>query len=596
MWFLSGFLMAVSFSVPLGLLSLVRAPKGYNEILLSAIVAGVLNFVILFTVDVLIIFCGHPMMTFVGLSGILWVNLLVTVVVATVADLIDESPSLGLLSWLALLVFSIICIVGYNSGHNAYNASHIVSVTEEGANQLPASSTTNMVIVSSDIATTRAQQTMSTGIANTRNFNTYLNLGPATLQYVDGHMWYVFPLEFDGSGNKKRLHAISPGYIMISAEDPNAAPVEHYDNQYSMVVSLGAGQGGDPFRWAWDHGYDNYMLDDPTLEINDQGLPFYTVTLLRPKIGWTFDAPVGVLLINAHTGQITKYNLNDVPDWVDRVYSSSMAESIVDWYGLYHQGTFPGIGSSYAGRFQVSGSPVLVYTGGGHPDWRMLLTSFNNDSSVSKIVLMDAHSGAMRVYDPQGPMGVEGPVYDSFNNASGTGASLIKANHYQAVDLTLHVIYGHLTWMATYEPSGVSNPSFVGLGFLDAYNSQANNVAFGNNKAAALQNYLTQLASEANANGNAPGQGSQLSTVTGVIAPNGVNWDVTGGQKYWYISLVGDINHVYTGTVSNLGPALAVAQPGDHVVISYLQVSTGESALTMNSFTDQEHPLSAAGS
>ena len=35
-------------------------------------------------------------------------------------------------------------------------------------------------------------------------------------------MWYVFPLEFDGAGNKHRLHGIEPGYIMVSAEDPNA--------------------------------------------------------------------------------------------------------------------------------------------------------------------------------------------------------------------------------------------------------------------------------------------------------------------------------------------------------------------------------------
>jgi hypothetical protein len=45
------------------------------------------------------------------------------------------------------------------------------------------------------------------------------------------------------------------------------------------------------------------------------------------------------------------------------------------------------------------------------------------------------------------------------------GATLVKADHYQAVDLTLHVIYGHLTWMATYEPQG-SNPSFAGIGFV----------------------------------------------------------------------------------------------------------------------------------
>ena len=85
------------------------------------------------------------------------------------------------------------------------------------------------------------------------------------------------------------------------------------DGLYSMVISLGGGQGSEPDRWAYSHGYSGYLLDDPTLEINDQGLPFYTVTLLQPRVGWTFGAPVGVLVINAHTGQINRYALSDVP-------------------------------------------------------------------------------------------------------------------------------------------------------------------------------------------------------------------------------------------------------------------------------------------
>ncbi len=166
-------------------------------------------------------------------------------------------------------------------------------------------------------------------------------------------------------------------------------------------------------------------------------------------------------MINAHTGQISRYDLTDVPDWVDRVYSQQMATTIANWYGEYSQAGFAGIGSSNANRFQVSGAPVMVYTGAGHPVWRMLLTSYNSDNSVSKIIEMNAATGAMRVYAPQRPMGIEAPVLAAFDNASGVGATLVKADHYQAVDLTLHVIYGHLTWMATYEPQG-SNPSFVG--------------------------------------------------------------------------------------------------------------------------------------
>jgi hypothetical protein len=551
-----------------------------------------INLVLLYGIDSLAFYFGRPMMTFVGLVPLILVNLAILAITVTLATFRRLNAG-SVVSALAIVTFGTIWIVGYNSGHNAYLASHLVSVTVAPGDQLPASSTDNMVIVSPDIATTKASQAMATGIAGQRNYSTDLQLGPATLQYVDSRMWYVFPLEFDGAGNKARLHAIVPGYIMVSAEDPDAIPVEHYDDLYSMIISLGGGQGSEPDRWAYSHGYSGYLLDDPTLEINDQGLPFYTVTLLRPRVGWTFGAPVGVLVINAHTGQINRYALGDVPYWVDRVYSQQMAMTIANWYGEYSQAGFQGIGSSNANRFQISGGPVMVYTGAGHPVWRMLLTSHNNDNSVSKIIEMNAATGAMRVYTPQLPMGIEAPVIQAFDNASGVGATLVKADHYQAVDLTLHVIYGHLTWMATYEPEG-SNPSFVGLGFVYAYQATANNVVFGSSKSAALQNYLTQLASMTSANGTAPEQGGQYQTITGKITA--IGWDVTGGQKYWYITLAGQPGHVYVGTVTSVGPALVLAQAGDRVTINILNVGTQESTQTMQSFTDARIPLNAPGS
>jgi hypothetical protein len=550
---------------------------------------------VLFAIDSLAFYAGRPMMTLAGLMPLILANLIVMLVITALATVGRRRLRLNggmAVSGLVLACAFIVWVGGHNSGHDSYQAAHLVSVTTAPGDQLPASSTDHMVVVSSDIATTKASQAMATGVAGQRDYSTYLELGPATLQFVDGQMWYVFPLMFDGSGNKARLHAVMPGYIMISAEDPAANPVEHFDGQYSMVVGLGGGQGSEPARWAYSHGYSGYLLDDPTLEVNDQGLPFYTVTLLAPRLGWTFDAPVGVLVINAHTGQITRYGLGDVPSWVDRVYSQQMATEIANWYGEYSQAGFQGVGSSNANRFEVSGAPVMVYTGASHPVWRMLLTSHNSDNSVSKIIEMNAATGAMRIYTPQRAMGIESTVTEAFDNASGTGASLVKASRYQAVNLTLHVLYGHLTWMATYEPEG-SNPSFVGVGFVDAYEATANNVVFGSTKSAALANYVNQLASEGTVNGTAPEEGGQFQTVTGRIAA--IGWDITGGQKYWYLTLAGQPGRAYVGTVSAVGPALVLAQAGDPVTIRVLDVGAQESTLTMQSFTDARVPLRASG-
>ena len=186
------------------------------------------NLVLLYVVDGLAFYAGRPMMTFGGLVPLILVNLVLMVITAAVSTR-GRLNAGSAVAVLAAVTFGTVWLVGHNSGHNAYLASHLVSVTVAPGDQLPASSTDHMVIVSPDIATTKASQAMATGVAGQRNYSTYLQLGPATLQYVDGRMWYVFPLEFDGAGNKARLHAIEPGYIMVSAEDPNAIPVEHYD-------------------------------------------------------------------------------------------------------------------------------------------------------------------------------------------------------------------------------------------------------------------------------------------------------------------------------------------------------------------------------
>lgn len=187
-----------------------------------------INVALLFGIDSVAFYFGRPMMTFAGLVPLILLNLVILAIAVTVAT--RGRPNAGsVASALAIVTFGTVWLVGHNSGHNAYQAAHLVSVTVAPGDELPASSTDHMVIVSPDIATTRASQAMSTGIAGQRNYSTFLQLGPATLQYVDARMWYVFPLEFDGAGDKARLHAIVPGYIMVSAEDPNATPVEHYD-------------------------------------------------------------------------------------------------------------------------------------------------------------------------------------------------------------------------------------------------------------------------------------------------------------------------------------------------------------------------------
>jgi hypothetical protein len=585
-----------------------------------------------------------PTATFAGVLPLIVLDLTLAMVIAALADGFAE----GLSAAAVIMALAVIAAGGtwlavHNGPHNAQEAAHIVHVTVAADDALPASVTSDLVVVTPDEAATRASQAMSSGIAATRNFATFTNLGPATLQRVDGKMWYVFQLEFDGAGNKARLHAIVPGYIMISAEDPNpdAAPVERYDGQCkdscTMIVSLAGGQGSEPMRWVRDHlaGAGQYTLQDPTLEIQDgTGDPYFTVTMLKPQLGTTFPAPVAVAVINAHTGQVTKYDLpGHGPDqlaahapWVDRVYSQATAEQIVNWYGYYAQASWPGLGGSNANRFQVSGDPVLTYTGDENPSWRMLLTSFNAETSVYRIVEMDSATGAMTIYAPASAMGIESTVASAFCNAQGVGAGNVRSNHLIPEDMTLHVIDGQLVWMTSYEssqasgsstdspaqqegdtddPCGtgeapVSNPTFTGIGFVPAYNATAASAVFGATREQALANLFTGIAQQGSSNGANPGAGAAEITITGTIC--GKAPDTENGNTVYYVTLCGaggkpDSTKVYTGTsaASSGGPALVLAGTGDDVVIKVLRVSASSSQQQIQGFSDTQHPVTTPG-
>jgi hypothetical protein len=105
--------------------------------------------------------------------------------------------------------------------------------------------------------------------------------------------------------------------------------------------------------------------------------------------------------------------------------------------------------------------------------------------------------------------------------------------------------------MATCEPQG-SNPSFVGVGFVDAYEATANNVVFGSSRPAA------------GSTGTSPWPETPA-TSTSAPSPRSA-------------------------------PALVLAQAGDAVTITVLDVGVQESTRTMQSFTDTRVQLRPAGS
>ena len=89
------------------------------------------------------------------------------------------------------------------------------------------------------------------------------------------------------------------------------------------------------FKYPFD------IMDDPLMEVDDEGIPYWITPVLKPTVGWFGGLDVKeVILCNALTGEATKYKIGEIPTWIDRVYSANLILNHIDYYGKYQRGFF----------------------------------------------------------------------------------------------------------------------------------------------------------------------------------------------------------------------------------------------------------------
>lgn len=83
--------------------------------------------------------------------------------------------------------------------------------------------------------------------------------------------------------------------------------------------------------------YPTMMFDEPVFEIDEEGTPYWVCSRIVRTIGLFGGVDVkGAVLVNAVTGESEYYE--QVPSWVDRVYSYDIIMQQYDYYGMYHNG------------------------------------------------------------------------------------------------------------------------------------------------------------------------------------------------------------------------------------------------------------------
>lgn len=217
----------------------------------------------------------------------------------------------------------------------------------------------------------------------------------------------VAPLEYAGffkwMNNKK---SGATGYVTVNPVDMEASFVECAGMKY--IPSAYFGQ--DAKRHMWSQ-FPTLMLENLHFEIDENGKPYYVASIIKKSIFLFGGKTVsGCVVMDPVTGKCTRYDLKDVPRWVDVVFEGDLICEQYNWYGLYENGYFNSLFAKKGCKqvtscqsadtdgnivdsidfgYVAKDGDIWIYTG---------VTSVNGDSSNIGFLLSNERTGESRFY------------------------------------------------------------------------------------------------------------------------------------------------------------------------------------------------------
>ena len=294
--------------------------------------------------------------------------------------------------------------------------------------------------------------------------------------------------------------------------------------------------------------YPTYIFDNINFEIDDEGTPYWICPVKKYTIGLFGGQTIGrAVLVNAITGEMTDYAVEDVPQWVDRVYSAELLNQLYDFHGTLKHGYFNSVFSQRDAlkttegyNYVVLEDDVWVYTG---------VTSVGSDESNVGFVLMNQRTSETRFYSISGA-----EEYSAMSSAEG------KVQHlgYKATfPLLLNIGNQPTYFIALKDDAGlVKSYAMVNI-------AQYQIVAIGESVSQCEKTYLELMKS----NGIGLQANEDMPKITGKIKK--IAEAVVDGNSHYYI-LLNNSNEIFDVDVSELVPIITY-DIGDSITLTYTE-------------------------
>lgn len=197
----------------------------------------------------------------------------------------------------------------------------------------------------------------------------------ATLEYAGFFKWF---------NNKKNG---IPGYVLVDAVNFEA----EYVKLEQPIKYTTSGYLGDNLQRHLRFQYPTAIFGGYYFELDEEGNPYYICPVLTAKVGLFGGYDVkGVVICNPCTGDSEYHAVDDIPNWVDRVYDGDLIVKKYNWRGMLADGYWNSIiGQKDCKKatadygYKVMDNDVWIYTG---------ITSVIEDSSNIGFIMVNSRT------------------------------------------------------------------------------------------------------------------------------------------------------------------------------------------------------------
>lgn len=450
--------------------------------------------------------------------------------------------------WILIVVVMILCSVFFQ--WKAYRDQLGEPEIKKFDNEVQAIDVAQIPIVDENLALQLAQKKLGERPA----LGSQVALYSATIQMVDGELVWVVPLYHSGFFKWLTNLSGTPGYIVVSATNTNDV---RYVEGYKIKYHPGSYLLFDITRKVRFGPGLMTGITDYSFELDDEGQPYWAISTYKNSRGFSLPEADGIILLNATTGQMNRYGMDEVPEWVDRVQPEDFVLTQIANRGNYVHGIF---NFANKDKYRPSEGHNIVYNNGRCYLFTGL-TSVGSDDSAIGFIMVDMVTKEPIMYEMSGATeeaaqrSAEGRVQDLKYRA--TFPIILNIDSQPTYFMTLK---DNIGLIKQYAFVSVTNYSTVGT---------------GESVSAAMRDYENKLRSDGVTTiGKLGGVVEQLE---GTILR--ISGEYSGGNTV-YKFLLSEKPDILFIAESTAGAELALTQPNDKIQVEYSLSSDGTAEVT----------------